>query len=173
MIPGWFGSGSDHWQTRWEILHPEWIRVEQESWNEPSLDAWLASLERFVEQASAPPILLAHSLGCILVNHWAAQSQRAVRGAFLVAPADVESIRHDESPLKNFRPIPRRALRFPSMVVMSDNDPYAQLERVQAMASAWGSQRALVGSLGHINSESNLGDWDQGLALFAEFLARV
>jgi len=169
VIPGWFGSGPIHWQTRWEILHPEFVRVEQENWEEPSLTDWLAALERSIAATTSPPILLAHSLGCVLVNHWAAQSSLAIAGAFLVAPADVDSTRHDNTPLRQFRPVPRQPLRFPSMVVISSDDPYASLTRVETMAHDWKSQQVLIGALGHINSDSNLGDWKQGLDLFNRF----
>jgi predicted alpha/beta hydrolase family esterase len=33
------------------------------------------------------------------------------------------------------------------------------------MASDWGSDWLLIGACGHINAESGLGDWDEGLAL--------
>lgn len=69
-------------------------RVEQADWHNPDPHSWVAALERQVAAARSPLILVAHSLGTITVAHWAAQaplaSLRKVRGALLVAPADVE-----------------------------------------------------------------------------------
>ena len=39
------------------------------------------------------------------------------------------------------------------------------------MAAAWGSPRIDVGPLGHINSGSGLGRWDQGFDLLTAFVA--
>ena len=33
-LPGWQGSGPEHWQSRWEALHG-FIRVEQHDWMRP------------------------------------------------------------------------------------------------------------------------------------------
>ena len=34
LLPGWQGSGPDHWQSRWEQLHGH-LRVEQHDWQRP------------------------------------------------------------------------------------------------------------------------------------------
>ncbi|MGF1428078.1 RBBP9/YdeN family alpha/beta hydrolase [Kitasatospora sp. LaBMicrA B282] len=70
--------------------------------------------------------------------------------------------------LKAFGPIPLTPLPFPSIVVASSDDPYAGIERSRAFAAGWGSRLVEVGALGHVNSESGLGDWPQGRELLAE-----
>ena len=51
-------------------------------------------LEEAIARAPGPVILIGHSLGCVTIAHWATQASPAllerVRGALLVAPADVE-----------------------------------------------------------------------------------
>jgi predicted alpha/beta hydrolase family esterase len=171
IVPGLGGSGPVHWQTRWEALDPRSMRVEQHDWDEPECTAWCESLERSVSAAPAPIVLVAHSLGCITVAHWAAQgSVSRVRAALLVAPADVE--REPTHPLvpSCFRPVPRAALPFRSMVVASSNDPHAALERAREFAQSWGAEFVDVGALGHINADSRLGDWEQGRALLSRLL---
>src|SRR6266496_688951 len=71
VLPGLHGSGPRHWQSIWERRHRELQRVEQASWSEPRLGDWAATLERAVRAAPAPVILVAHSLACALVAHWA------------------------------------------------------------------------------------------------------
>ncbi|ABC89009.1 hypothetical protein RHE_CH00184 [Rhizobium etli CFN 42] len=60
------GSGEAHWQTRWEVLHPEMRRFQSADWDKPDLADWLAALDRTVGASATPPLLVAHSLGCLL-----------------------------------------------------------------------------------------------------------
>ena len=94
ILPGWQGSPADHWQSHWQHSLPAASRVEQLDWDNPDPREWVASLDRRLAEASTPTILIAHSLGCITVARWAAQASghalQRVRGALLVAPADVE-----------------------------------------------------------------------------------
>src|SRR5476649_1968203 len=107
IVPGWQGSPEDHWQSHWQNSLPNSARVEQADWLTPRREDWVAALAEAFAADSTPVILIAHSLGCITVAHWAAtaplQFLRQVRGALLVAPADVE--RPACSPaLRNFAP---------------------------------------------------------------------
>jgi len=164
LLPGWKNSGDGHWQTRWEKLHG-YLRVEQDDWDWPRRGDWMARLDEVV--LAAPPSagisLVAHSLGCQLAAAWAAHSRQVsrVRCALLVAPPDTE--REDMPPqLHGWRPIVRERLPFPATVVVSSDDPYAAPERAASMAEAWGASLCSLGNFGHLNSDSNLGDWDEG-----------
>jgi hypothetical protein len=55
--------------------------------------------------------------------------------------------------------------------VASANDPYGSLEFARFAASAWGSRFINIGSAGHINSNSGLGEWNDGFFLFKELAA--
>src|SRR5690554_6208840 len=94
IVPGWNGSPADHWQSHWQRVLPDCSRVQQENWSMPQRAAWVAQLEQQIATEQRPVVLIAHSLGCITVSHWAAQASPSllarVRGALLVAPADVE-----------------------------------------------------------------------------------
>jgi predicted alpha/beta hydrolase family esterase len=172
-VPGLCGSGPAHWQTRWEVLHPGHVRVEQRDWDHPDLDVWLAALAGAIVTAGEPVVLAAHSLGAVLVAHAAARGLTAgVRGALLVAPADVESPSCTPPETRCFAPIPRAPLPFPATVVASQNDPYVPLDRARAFASAWGAAFVDAGARGHLNASSGLGDWAEGRALLAALVAR-
>ena len=171
LLPGWQNSGPGHWQTHWALQHGD-TRVEQDDWQWPRRGDWLAQLEQAVLADVRPALLVAHSLGCHLVSAWAAHSQHAARvtGALLVAPPDVD--RDDLPPqLAPWRSTVRRALPFPAMVVCSDDDPYCAPARAAAMAAAWGASLVPAGPLGHLNSESGLGDWPEGRHLLAQLAA--
>jgi uncharacterized protein len=115
-------------------------------------------------------VLVAHSLGCPLVAHWARNgSVQRVVAALLVAPADVER-EGALKPLRDFAPLPLDRLPFPSWVVASSNDPYASLERARHFARAWGSRFLEAGARGHLNEASGHGDWAEGEALLDEIV---
>jgi len=171
LLPGWLNSGPGHWQSRWEDEHGD-LRVEQNDWTWPKRGDWLARLEEVLLQDERPSLLAAHSLGCQLVAAWAAHSRHTARvtGALLVAPPDIE--RPDMPPqLAPWRPIVRQPLPFPSIAVVSSDDPFCAPERAAAMATAWGSRRVDIGPRGHINSDSGLGPWAEGRAMLQSLAA--
>ncbi|WP_085317291.1 RBBP9/YdeN family alpha/beta hydrolase [Derxia lacustris] len=167
-LPGWQGSGPSHWQTAWEHSHGA-DRVEQADWNAPDPDAWAAALDSALAEDDTPAMLIAHSLGCALVAHWAAQRGQFLgraAGAFLVAPPDVERPSAPDA-VRGFAPLPAGSLPFRALVVASTDDPYCGFMRAGMLATRWGAEFASVGNLGHINADSALGDWPEGWALFA------
>lgn len=165
LLPGWLNSDAAHWQTRWEHAHGD-HRVEQDDWHWPKRGDWMSRLEEELLGLDTPAVLVAHSLGCLLVAAWASHSRHTerVQAALLVAPPDIE--RPDMPPqLATWRPIARQRLQFKSLAVVSDNDPYCRPERAAALAADWGSTLTSVGPCGHINGESGLGDWPEGRAM--------
>ena len=171
IVPGLGGSGPEHWQTHWEERDPRCVRVLQDDWDSPDRERWCARLEQAVCAAAGDVVLVAHSLGCLTVAHWArGGSVAAVRGALLVAPPDVESLERCPSALHGFAPMPRETLPFPSILVASRDDVYADISCARSLADAWGARFVDVGEQGHINAESRLGDWAEGRALLAELL---
>jgi predicted alpha/beta hydrolase family esterase len=170
IIPGWQNSGPGHWQTLWEQAHPDYIRVEQIDWQRPIAADWVDALDFTLGVLPEPPVLVAHSLGCIAVAQWAGRWLRPVRGALLVAPPDIE---RPDTPaeISGFAPIPLARLPFPSILVASTNDPYATIERARHFADAWGSRFVSIGACGHINTEAGFGPWPQGERLLADLLA--
>jgi predicted alpha/beta hydrolase family esterase len=170
LLPGWQGSGPDHWQMRWATEHGYSV-VEQNDWLRPRQGDWLARLDEVVIDAPGPVVLVAHSLGCILVSAWAVFSRHTakVRGALLVAPGDVAQPVMQEA-LPGWLPIERRPLPFRSILVGSDNDPYCSAERAQQLARDWSAHWVGLGAAGNINADSLLGDWPEGHALLQTLL---
>ncbi|MFZ4110560.1 MAG: RBBP9/YdeN family alpha/beta hydrolase [Polymorphobacter sp.] len=174
IIPGFNGSGPDHWQTLWQAKRPRAARVEQAHWHDPDPDSWTATLSATIAAAPGPVILVAHSLGCATVAHWAGRADAGlidrIAGALLVAPCDVERPGLPVA-IARFAPMPRPVLPFRSTVVASSNDAYASLDRARDFAAAWGSAFVDAGPLGHINAASGLGDWPYGEVLLDTLLA--
>jgi predicted alpha/beta hydrolase family esterase len=165
LLPGWQNSGPAHWQSRWEANYG-YSRVEQHDWMQPLRGDWISRLEDVLLAQTRPCLLVAHSLGCLLVAAWASVSRNTdlVCGALLVAPGDAER-EELRAPLHSWSPVVMQRLPFASVLVGSHNDPYCSVERAQSMASAWGARWHDLGHAGHINADSGLGDWPQGHAL--------
>lgn len=172
LLPGWQNSGPGHWQTRWESLHGH-ERVQQADWLWPRRGDWMARLEEVLLDEGGPAVLVAHSLGCHLVAAWAAHSRHTGRvlGALLVAPPDTE--REDTPPqLHGWAPMVRTALPFPSIALLSRDDPFADFYRMAAVAEGWGARLVDAGHRGHLNADSGLGAWPEGQALLRSLVAR-
>ena len=133
IVPGWRDSGAGHWQSLWAQRLPGALRVVQQDWMNPSRDAWVSTLARTIVQASAPVVVVAHSLGCIATVHLPREAARRVQAALLVAPADPER----RAVLHDFAPVPYERLPYRSIVVASSNDPYCPARLAGAYARAW------------------------------------
>ena len=170
ILPGWQGSGPEHWQMHWVRQHGHTV-VEQDNWLRPRRGDWLARLDEVIIDTPGRVVLAAHSLGCIQVAAWAAVSRHTARvaGALLVAPGDVEAP-HLREQLPGWSPIVRKKLPFASILVGSQNDPFCSADKAQALARDWGAEWVDLGLAGHINADTQLGDWPAGQALLSRFL---
>jgi len=173
LLPGWQNSGPSHWQSRWQSLHG-WPRLEQDDWLWPRRGDWMMRLEENLLADERPALLVAHSLGCHLVAAWAAHSQHAhrVAGALLVAPPDLE--RADIPPqVQGWAPMQRRPLPFGSTAVLSADDPFCSASRGLGLVANWGCEITSLGAAGHINGDSGLADWPEGIALLQALAGRT
>jgi hypothetical protein len=175
LLPGVDNSGPEHWQSHWELLS-NFERVDFGGWSNPKLHDWLPRLDRSIRECPRPLILVAHSLGCMAVAWWAAlycneALAEKVVGALLVAPPDVDRPDAIEA-IRDFRPLPSIRLPFRGIVVASRDDPYASFSRSRRMAASWGCDFVDAGPIGHINAQSGIGEWANGLQLLAEFTGR-
>ena len=113
-------------------------------------------------------LLIAHSLGCLACAALPVPLRAKVAGALLVAPADVERADVPDC-LRGFAPIPgprcpSRAWWWPATTI-----PIAAWS-ARLFAEHWGSRLVVPG--GHINADSGLGDWPQGLKLLGALRRR-
>lgn len=173
IVPGFHGSGPDHWQSWLERQLPESRRVSGIDWEAPVLARWAAEVRREIDAAASAVWLVAHSFGCLASVVAAADRPEKVAGALLVAPADPARFGplglasgseaasgHDVAGW-----LPRGPLAFPSAVVASTDDPWARFTVAAYWADRWGSRLISAGDAGHINPESGFGPWPDGLDL--------
>ena len=146
------------------------MRIQHRDWDHPVCNEWLEALENTLSRLGANVVLVAHSLACVLVAHWAAKTKLNIKGALLVAPPNPDEPNFPKEAI-GFSPLPNQAFAFPSIIVASTNDPYGSLEFAESSAAAWGSRFVTIGAFGHINSESGLGEWREGFSLFRQLAA--
>jgi len=173
MVPGYKGSGPDHWQSRWEAKLSAARRVAMGDWHKPVFEDWKQNLLEVVNAAEKPVILIGHSIGSQVIVRCANEFKRPIAGAMLVAPPDVENPKIRPKHLLTFGPASREPLPFPSVTVASRNDPFCSIEKAEAMATDWGSLFMDAGDSGHINHESGHGPWPEGLMVFGKFIAKL
>lgn len=165
IVPGLGNSGPAHWQTYFEKSGANFRRINQKNWDAPDCSDWIKNINDAISEFDpASVVLIGHSLGCVTIAHWAAQSEKTIKGALLVGPSDIEAPLYT-FPSRGFTPIPLRKLNFKTIVVASDNDPWVSVERAGFFASKWGSEYISIGNAGHINADSGFGDWQQGLEI--------
>jgi len=169
-IPGYGGSSSDHWQSYFEKKLSNCRRIDQQNWEKPVCDDWINQIEHEVNNCDeSEVILISHSLGGIALVHWANKFKRSVKGAMIVAPPDIENPYQDLA-LESFAPIPQRKLSFPSIVIASNSDPWATIDRSIFFADCWGSEFVNIGEAGHINSDSGFYRWDSGIEILRKLI---
>lgn len=172
-VPGLNGSGPSHWQTLWEQSRSDCIRADLGQWSAPRRNAWVTRLDQAIRSSQSPVILAAHSLGCLTVAWWAELAGQPwgwpVAGALLVAPPDVDRA-DTPAELATFGPSPRILLPFPSILVASEDDPYASPQRSFDMARDWGSHFVNAGPIGHVNAASGVGFWSEGQQLIERLI---
>jgi len=167
ILPGIGNSGPLHWQSLWEHAHPDFQRVQQRDWDKPVCEEWVAKLEAAVKQAGPQTILVAHSLGCLTIAHWASGPHSPVAAALLVAVPDPNGPNTPKD-VMGYSHTPTQPFPFPSTVVISADDPYGSPEHAGRLARAWGSRVVHVGNRGHINADSGLSDWQEGYDLLEQ-----
>lgn len=169
IVPGLNNSDEKHWQTFWEKSLQNTSRVKQRDWDHPQRDEWVQALGDTIQKLDKDTIIIAHSLGVATTVIYLTQNQGKIplnlKGAFLVSPSDIDNI----EVIKSFAPMPLEKLPIPACVVASENDPFVSMERAEFFASAWGVKLFNAGKLGHINSATDLREWEQGRAFLAAF----
>ncbi len=169
-IPGISNSGPDHWQSRWERQHPAVRRIEQRDWDRPVAGEWIAAIDSAVRAEATPPVLVAHSLGCLAAAMWAATSDAPLRALLLVALPDPAGPRFPAE-ATGFQSLPAALEGRAVTIVSSADDPYSDPAFVLSCVRAWRAEHVALRRAGHINAASGLGDWRDGWELVQRWRA--
>lgn len=156
IVPGLHNSDEQHWQTLWQSQLPNSKRIQLDNWNAPNLDKWKAGIRAELNKLDKPVVIIAHSFGALASASIAAEFPNKIAALFLVAPADPDKF--------NIAPrLPQSPLQVPAKIIASSNDPWLNEGKAAYWALLWGADFLRLKNVGHINSESNLGVWPEGI----------
>ncbi|HEY1090579.1 MAG TPA: alpha/beta hydrolase [Burkholderiaceae bacterium] len=171
IVPGLRDEVAQHWQTLLAAQLPRVVSVAPMGREDLSCQRRVEAIEAAAQAIEGPIIAVAHSGGCIMLAHWARQTQRPVWAALLATPPDFETPMPEGYPSLDalqaggWLPVPRRPLPFRSIVAASRNDPLGSFERIAGLARDWESELLDLGEVGHLNPASGYGEWPQALKL--------
>lgn len=166
IVPGLHNSDANHWQSLWQAQLPGSRRIEVNDWSTPDLEKWKAAIWSELAALDKPAVLIAHSFGTLASASIAAEFPEKIAALFLVAPADPDKF-------KLAKRLPQRPLRVPAKIIASTNDPWLTDSKAAYWALQWGADFLRLRDVGHINSDSNLGIWQDGIQQLQQLLKKT
>jgi uncharacterized protein len=165
ILHGLEGSGPDHWQT-WlaSRLRERGERVSYPDLPDPfdphPVD-WLRALDEELSLLDRP-IVLCHSLGCLLWLRAAARptAEPLAEWVLLVAPPwrdDIEQVARFLDHGARSRDVTRAARQ--TLIVCSDEDPYNPRGALATHAEPLDIPAHVIPGAGHVNTDAGYGPW--------------
>ncbi|PUA27388.1 MAG: alpha/beta hydrolase [Cellvibrio sp. 79] len=166
IVPGLRNSDENHWQSRWEEKLPGSKRIELTEWDTPDLEKWKQGIRDQLQNADRPVVIIAHSFGTLASASIAQEFPEKIAALFLVAPADPDKFNIAAQ-------LPQHSLPVPAQIIASSNDPWLTEAKAAYWALLWGADYLRFKNVGHINSASNLGDWQDGITQLQRLLRKA
>jgi uncharacterized protein len=166
ILHGYQGSGPGHWQT-WlaarlrsgdaTVAYPDLPDPDA-----PQLRSWLEALEGELVALPAAPVVICHSLACLLwLHHAAAGGRPAGRVLFAAPPSEAGA----PDVLASFFPVPLDAAALAASapdgarLVCSDDDPFCPEGAAALYGEPLGLPADVLPGRGHLNPDAGLGPW--------------
>lgn len=166
IVPGLRNSDEQHWQSRWQTYLPHSRRIQVNDWATPDLEKWKAAIRAELRRVDQPAVIIAHSFGTLASASFAKEMPEKIAALFLVAPADPDKFQLASQ-------LPQEPLAVNTQIIASSNDPWLSEHKAAYWALLWGADYLRFKNVGHINSESNLGDWPEGIAQLRRLLRKT
>ena len=175
ILHGWGGSDTPHWQS-W--LAGE-IAKDYGSVSFPLLDSphfptknrWMKIVKEHLAEFK-PHIVICHSMANSLWFHLCEEGDIAeVEALLLVSPPRNDL---DLARIKTFYPAPFVDNLFAkeALLVCSTNDPYLTIEEADTFQGKLNIPMKVIENGGHLNEESNYGEWPWVLEWTKKYLAK-
>ena len=149
-----------------------WLKKELKSLNinvivpafpireQQTLDKWLSTFSKFIDDLDENSIMIGHSLGPAFIFNVLERIKTEIRACFLVAPfandlgiTKYDSINHTFYEVGfDWNTIRNRSKRF--YVYASDNDPHVPMGISKSIATKLDAKFELIHDGGHLNAES-------------------
>jgi predicted alpha/beta hydrolase family esterase len=166
ILHGWGGSDAPHWQAELAAaIAKEYGTVSfplLDNCHFPSKNRWVKQLKEILEDFK-PDTVVCHSLANSLW-FWLCQEQDCmqkmpeIKRLFMVSPP---SLTTEIDTIKTFFPceMPENLYAKEVQMIVSDNDPYIQVEEAKSMAKQYDIPVTVIKDAGHINADSGYGKW--------------
>ncbi len=143
-------------------------RVQQQDWNKPVLQNWIAEFVKTVAPIQNSIQIVAHSFGCLTTVAALAQHpelNQKIKNLILVAPANPARFgeagfsRDSQQDYQHY--FHQLKIGVPTTLLISENDPWLNFEDAQRLAKAWKLNPINLGQVGHINVASGFGPFPE------------
>ena len=162
ILHGWGGSDAPHWQAELAAaVAKDYGTVSfplLDNCHFPSKNRWVKQLKEILEDFK-PDTIVCHSLANTLW-FWLCQEEIPyVEKLFMVSPP---SLTTEVDTIKTFFPcqLPENLYAKEVQMIVSDNDPYIQVEEAESMAKEYDIPLTVIKDAGHINADSGYGKWE-------------
>ncbi|UPT77682.1 alpha/beta hydrolase [Sulfurovum sp. XGS-02] len=167
ILHGWGGSDAPHWQAELAAAVAKAYGTVSfpllDNCHFPSKNRWVKQLKEILRDFE-PDTVVCHSLANTLW-FWLCEEEDFMRKIpqikrlFMVSPP---SLTTDIDTIKTFFPcsLPKNLYAKEIQMIVSDNDPYIQVEEAKNMAEQYEVPLTVIKDAGHINADSGYGKWD-------------
>ncbi len=162
ILHGWGGSDHPHWQSELASqIAKNYGTVSfplLDNCHFPSKNRWLKQVKQLLEEFK-PDTVVCHSLANTLWFWLCQENIATVEKLFMVSPPSLSTT---EPTIKTFFPceIPSDVHAKEVHLIVSDNDPWIELEEAQKMAKTIGASYTVIHNARHINADSGYGKWN-------------
>ncbi len=168
IVPGVGGSEYHHWQSWLQRGLMQCSRVEQKDWKHPVLAKWVEAFVKTIQSIEDDVEVVAHSFGCLtsvaaLAQHPSFATK--IKKLILVAPANPARFGEQgfaQDSQQNYSAyFHALKLQVPTMMLISENDPWLSFKDAHALAKSWNIQPINLGQVGHVNVASGFGPFPE------------
>ncbi len=171
IVPRLGGLAECDWPSRWQAKLSTARLVHPADPADRRREAWTEAIDGAAREARRPALFVGHGTGAAAIAEAAHALKSAdVRGAFLVAPPDQQSL---GGLAGDGWSLARARLPWPSVAVVSRNDPRGAYDAVVALAADWGAELIDAGEAGGLDAASGHGPWPEGLMRLAAFIKAI
>ncbi|OQX49816.1 MAG: hypothetical protein B5M46_03410 [Epsilonproteobacteria bacterium 4484_20] len=162
ILHGWGGSDYPHWQAHLACEAAKNYGTVSfpllDNCHFPSKNRWVKQVKAILEDFR-PDTVVCHSLANTLW-FWLCQEELIeVERLFMVSPPSLHTA---EKTIRTFFPceIPDNIHAKEVHMIVSDNDPWVEMEEAETIASRIGASFTIIHNAGHINADSGYGKWE-------------
>jgi len=166
ILHGWGGSDTPHWQAELAATVAKAYGTVSfpllDNCHFPSKNRWVRQLKEILKDFKPDTVVchsLANTLWFWLCSEADIEEFSQAKRLFLVSPP---SLTTEVDTIKTFFPctLPENLKAKEIQMIVSDNDPYIEVEEAQMMAEHYDIPLNIINNAGHINADSGYGRWE-------------